>query len=371
MVGEEVGMTIDELDTPAVLVDLDVIESNIKRMSDYCREYRLQLRPRTKTHKSTVFAKMQLAAGACGITVAKPGEAEVMAEAGVDDILVAYPIVTPQKAVRIAELAERAKMRVALDSTQAIECVSRAAAARGVDIGVLVEIDGGLGRCGVGTPEESVALSRVADRMPGVRFDGLMFYPGHIKSIPNEQAPLIEDVNRRLTAHYAAFAAADIPLEIVSGGSTPTALRSHHFKGVTEIRPWTYAFLDRNLLTIGIGTLKECAVSVLVTVMSNAVNSRAIVDGGSKTFSFDPLWVGDGRGYGLILEQPDAELIGLSEEHGHLDTSRCARPPHVGEHMRIIPNHVCATINMHALLFGIRGDRVERTLCLDARGCLQ
>jgi D-serine deaminase-like pyridoxal phosphate-dependent protein len=174
-------------------------------MSDYCREYRLQLRPHTKTHKSTVFAKMQLAAGACGITVAKPGEAEVMAEAGVDDILVAYPIVTPQKAVRIAELAERAKMRVALDSTQAIECVSRAAAARGVDIEILVEIDRGLGRCGVGTPEESVALSRVADRMPGVRFDGLMFYPGHIKSIPNEQAPLIEDVNRRLTAHYAAF----------------------------------------------------------------------------------------------------------------------------------------------------------------------
>jgi len=364
-------MTIDELDTPAVLVDLDVLESNIKRMADYCREHRLQLRPHTKTHKSGVVAKMQLSAGACGVTVAKPDEAQVMAEAEIDDILVAYPIVTMRKAARIAELAARAKMRVALDSIEAIECLSRAAAARGVNIGVLVEIDIGFARCGVGTAEDSIALARAADRMRGVRFDGLMFYPGHIKSPASEQAPLIEEVNRRLTPHYEAFAAAGIPVSIVSGGSTPTALQSHHFKGVTEIRPGMYAFLDRNMLTIGVGTREQCAISVLVTIVSNAVRSRAIMDGGSKTFSYDPLSVGDHRGYGLVLEQPCAELIGFSEEHGHLDTSRCVHAPRVGERLRIIPNHVCTTINMHDRVFGIRGDRVEQLIHVDARGGVQ
>jgi D-serine deaminase-like pyridoxal phosphate-dependent protein len=364
-------MTIDELDTPSVLVDLDVLESNIKRMADYCHQHHLQLRPHAKTHKSVVVAKMQLAAGACGLTVAKPDEADMMAAAGIEDILVAYPIVTARKAARIAKLAERAKMRVALDSIEAIECLSRAAAAQGVDIGVLVEVDIGFARCGVGRPEDSIALARAADRMRGVRFDGLMFYPGHIKSPASEQAPLIEEVNRRLIPHYEAFTAAGIPVSIVSGGSTPTAVQSHHFKGVTEIRPGMYAFLDRNMLTIGVGTREQCAITVLVTIVSNVARSRVIMDGGSKTFSYDPLSVGDHRGYGLVLGQPHAEVIGFSEEHGHLDTSRCARAPRVGERLRIIPNHVCATINMHDRVFGIRGDRVEQIIHVDARGGVQ
>jgi len=364
-------MTIEELDTPAVVVDLDILESNIKRMAEYCSEHHLRLRPHAKTHKSGVVAKMQLAAGACGVAVAKPDEAEVMAVAGIDDILVAYPIVTPRKAARIAELAMRAKMRVALDSIEAIECLSVAASERDVNIGILLEIDIGFARCGVGTAEASIALARAVEGKRGLRFDGLMFYPGHIKSPANEQAPLIEEVNRRLTSHYEAFACAGIPVDVVSGGSTPTALQSHYFEGVTEIRPGMYVFLDRNMLTIGVGTQEQCAISVLVTIVSNAVRSRAIIDGGSKTFSSDPLSVGDHRGYGLVLEQPQAEVIGFSEEHGHLDTSRCTRAPRVGERLRILPNHVCATINMHDRVFGIRGDRVEQIIQIDARGGVQ
>ncbi|HZU28853.1 MAG TPA: D-TA family PLP-dependent enzyme [Bryobacteraceae bacterium] len=364
-------MKIDELDTPAVLIDLDRLERNIERMARYCREHGLALRPHTKTHKNPDIAKMQIAAGACGITVAKPGEAEIMVNAGIDDILLAYPIVSAQKAGRVADLATRARLRVSLDSREAIECLSRQAAARGVEIGILVEIDAGFGRCGVGTPEAALALAREVAENPAVRFDGLMFYPGHIKKPAAEQPPLIDAVNQRLDAHYEAFERAGIPITVVSGGSTATAFQSHLFHGLTEIRPGMYAFLDRNMVTVGVGGMDECAISVLVTVVSDAVPNRAMVDGGSKTFSSDALFVGDGRGFGWVIGNPDIDLIGFSEEHGHLDVSRAPGRLHVGERLRVVPNHVCTTINMHDRVFGIRGDRVDKAIDVTARGRVQ
>jgi D-serine deaminase-like pyridoxal phosphate-dependent protein len=354
-------MTIDQLDTPAVLVDLDRLERNIDRMGRYADEHRLALRPHTKTHKNVDIAKRQLAAGAHGITVAKPGEAAVMANGGIDDIMVAYPIVSAQKAARLAELAERARLRVSLDSVEAVRCLSEACAARGTDIGILVEVDVGFGRCGVAIPDDALRIAREA----GSRFEGLMFYPGHMAKPSDEQTPLIADANRRLQAHYEAFRKAGIPIRTVSGGSTPTAFRSHEFEGVTEIRPGMYAFLDRKMVAIGVGGLDDCAVSVLVTVVSNAVPGRAMVDGGSKTFSSDAMHQ---PGYGLILEHPEYELIAFSEEHGHLSVTD---PPRVGERLRIVPNHVCATTNLHEKVYGIRNGVVEREITVDARGRVQ
>jgi D-serine deaminase-like pyridoxal phosphate-dependent protein len=345
-------MTIDQLDTPAVLVDLDRLERNIDRMGAYAREHGLALRPHTKTHKNVEIAKRQLAAGAHGITVAKPGEAAVMASGGIDDIMVAYPIVSTQKASRLAELAERTRLRVSLDSVEAVRCL------RATDIGILVEVDVGFGRCGVATAEDALKIAREA----GPRFEGLMFYPGHMAKPAAEQGSLIADANRRLEAHYDAFRRAGIEIRTVSGGSTPTAFRSHEFSGVTEIRPGMYAFLDRKMVAIGVGALEDCAVSVLVTVVSNAVKGRAMVDGGSKTFSSDTMHQ---PGYGLILEHPDYELIGFSEEHGHLSVTD---PPRIGERLRIVPNHVCATMNLHDRVFGIRNGVVEREITVDARG---
>lgn len=364
-------MTIDELDTPAVLIDLDRLEDNIERMAGYCRERGLNLRPHTKTHKNPDIAKMQIAAGARGITVAKPGEAEVMANAGIDDLMVAYPIVSAIKASRVAELAERARLRVSLDSAEAIRCLSEPAAARNCEIGILVEIDAGFGRCGVSTPDAALALARAAADSPGLRFDGLMFYPGHIKRPPVEQGPLIDAVNQRLAGYYAAFLRAGISIGTVSGGSTATAYQSHLFQGLSEIRPGMYAFLDRNMVTIGAGTLEQCAISVLVTVVSDAVPKRVMLDGGSKTFSSDPLYVGDCRGYGHVIDYPEADLIGLSEEHGHVDVTRCFHPPRVGQRLRVVPNHVCATINMHDRIYGVRGDSVESEIEVAARGRVQ
>jgi D-serine deaminase-like pyridoxal phosphate-dependent protein len=363
-------VTVQELDTPAVLVDLDALDRNIDRMARYCRERGLQLRPHTKTHKNAGIAQQQIDAGACGITVAKTGEAEVMAAAGIGDIMIAYPIATPSKAERVAELARSCRIRVSLDSEAAAECLSIAASKAGTEIGVLVEIDVGFGRCGVASPGESLALARRIRALQGLRFDGLMFYPGQIRKPSNEQTPMIEEVNRLLRSHYQVFADAGIGISTVSGGSTPTAFRSHEFEGVTEIRPGMYAFLDRNMLSIGVGEPADCAVSVLVTVVSNAVSGRAMVDGGSKTFSSDsalaPL-----TGFGSVLEAPEAELMGFSEEHGHLDVSGCARSPQVGERLRIIPNHVCATMNLHDRVWGHRGGVVERELTVDARGKLR
>jgi D-serine deaminase-like pyridoxal phosphate-dependent protein len=362
-------LRIEELDTPAVLIDLDVLERNLERLAKYCREHGLALRPHTKTHKNVGIARQQIASGACGITVAKVGEAEVMAAGGIEDILIAYPIVSAPKAERVAALARSCRVRVSLDSAEAVEGLSAAAARAGSEIGLLVEIDVGFGRCGVGSAAESVELARRIQNLPGVRFDGLMFYPGHIRKTYAEQTPLIEEVNRRLRQHYEAFAAAGINIATVSGGSTPTAFRSHEFEGVTEIRPGMYAFLDRNMLSIGVGGTADCAVAVLVTVVSTAVNGRAMVDGGSKTFSSDgalaPL-----TGFGTVLEAPGAELIGFSEEHGHLDVSR-SRPLRVGERLRIVPNHVCATMNLHDSVWGHRGGVVETEISVDARGRLR
>jgi D-serine deaminase-like pyridoxal phosphate-dependent protein len=285
--------------------------------------------------------------------------------------MVAYPIVSAQKAARLADLAGRAGVRVSLDSVEAVRCLSEACAARSTEIAVLVEVDVGFGRCGVAAPADALAIARAAVELPGVAFEGLMFYPGHMAKPAAEQGPLIADANRRLEEHYAAFRAAGVPVNTVSGGSTPTGFRSHEFAGLTEIRPGMYAFLDRKMAAIGVGSLDDCAVSVLVTVVSNAVPGRAMVDGGSKTFSSDPINLPDHRGFGLVLEAREAELAGFSEEHGHLDVSRCPRPLAVGERLRIVPNHVCATMNLHDRVVGIRGDRVEREITIDARGRVQ
>ncbi len=364
-------MHISEIETPAVLIDLDVMERNLARMGAYCRERGLQLRPHTKTHKVPAIARLQLESGACGITVAKPGEARVMAEGGMRNILIAYPIVPESKARVVAELAAQADITVSLDSEEAAQSLSRAASQLGTTINLLVELDVGFRRCGLASTEASVALARKIMGLPGVRLRGLMFYPGHLSQSGDDQTRGIAAVNEVLDRHYAAFEAAGIPVAVVSGGSTPTAYRSHEFHRVTEIRPGMYAFYDRTMLAVGAARPEDCAACVLVTVVSTAVAGRAIIDGGSKTFSSDGFKAGNQRGYGLILEDAEAELIAMTEEHGHLDIQRSSRPYCIGERLQVIPNHICATINLHDQIYGMRGDQVEQVWRVAARGKLQ
>jgi D-serine deaminase-like pyridoxal phosphate-dependent protein len=357
-----------DLDTPAVLVDLDVMGRNLTRLADYCQQKDLKLRPHVKTHKIPGLARAQIANGATGLTVAKVGEAEVMAEAGVKDILVAYPIVGPQKAERLARLAERVQVSVALDSEDAAQVLARAAQAARVTFRILVELDVGFRRCGIADEREALDLAQRVAGLPGLEFNGLMFYPGHLLVEPPQQLEMLKAVNHQLDKTLDVFERASLPIPVVSGGSTPTAYISHLFHGVNEIRPGMYLFNDRNMLGAQVTTIEHCALFVLVTVVSIAVQGQAIVDGGTKTFSSDRFLSGDRSGFGLVREDSTAQLSTMSEEHGQLDLSNSVRKYRIGEKLTVIPNHVCTTINMHDVIYGVRSDRVEEQWIVAARG---
>ena len=364
-------MLISDLETPAIVVDLDVMERNLSRMADYCRSKNLRLRPHTKSHKVPELAKRQIAHGANGITVAKIGEAEVMLDAGITDILIAYPVVGRGKAEKLADLATRANITVALDSEEVARAISNEANKKNVRVGILVELDVGFGRCGVANEEQLLMLAQKILDLPSLDLEGVMFFPGHFLVGPNERAELLVGVNDLLTRALSKFENAGLPLSIVSGGSTPTAREGHLFTGVTEIRPGMYIFNDRNMVGIGIAQVADCALSVITTVVSTTVSGRAIIDGGSKTLSSDRYLAGDGRGFGMVKGDPDAELDHLSEEHGHLNISHSSRKYRVGERLAIIPNHVCSTVNMHNRIYGVRGEQVETVWEVSGRGKVQ
>lgn len=357
---------VAELDTPALIVDLDIMERNLQRVADYCSTHGLRLRPHTKTHKSIFIARQQLALGAAGLTVAKTGEAEVMLGAGPRDLLVAFPVIGESKLRRLAAVAGMTRVTVALDSLIAAQQLSEAAERSGVRFGVLVEIDVGLGRVGV-APSDAVDLARAVVAMPGLEWRGITFYPGHIK---DQDAEKLAALSQMVGGLAGDFAAAGMKPEIVSGGSTPALFHSHEIEGLNEIRPGTYVFNDLNTVASGACSLEECAASVLVTVVSRAGEERMIVDGGSKTFSSDRLSSG-GTGHGRVMEAPGAAFHKMNEEHGFVDLSSAERSFEIGEKIRIIPNHICVAVNLHEYVYGVRDGIVEEVWNVEGRGKLQ
>ncbi len=355
-----------DLDTPALLVDLDIMERNLSRVSDYCSVHGLRLRPHTKTHKSILIARQQLALGASGLTVAKTSEAEVMLGAEPRDLLVAFPVIGESKLRRLAAVAGLTRVTVALDSTEAARQLSDCAVRSGVRFGVLVEVDVGLGRVGV-PPSDALALARFVAALPGLDWRGVTFYPGHIKDREPEKLAALSEL---VGCMVAGFTAAGMKPEIVSGGSTPTLYQSHEIEGLNEIRPGTYVFNDLNTVAAGACTLDDCAASVLVTVVSRAGAGKMIVDGGSKTFSSDWLSSG-GPGFGRVREAPGAVFHKMNEEHGFVDLSRAERGFEIGEKVRIVPNHVCVAVNLHEYVYGVRGGNVEEVWNVEGRGKLQ
>ncbi len=364
----EIKMRIEDLETPAVVVDLDIMEENIRSLSDYCGRHGLGLRPHTKTHKIPAIAKMQIQSGCHGITVAKVGEAEVMANAGLNNILVAYPVLGETKLERLARVAQSHRITVSLDSLQAAQGISEAAKKGDVLIYILIEYDMGMRRCGIQSVESFVQLAQQVERLPHVQFEGLMFYPGHIWDIPSEQSPALSNLSQKVQEIVGAVRRSGLECKMVSGGSTPTAYNSHQVKGVTEIRPGTYVFNDMNTVGVGACQLSQCALKVLVTVVSNAVSGMTMVDGGSKTFSGDRLISGDKTGFGRLLEHPEIKFVSMSEEHGHLDLSQSSYKPRIGERFTIIPNHVCACVNMHDQIHFHRKGVVEGSWKVEGRG---
>lgn len=359
-------LSIDGLETPAALVDVERMRANLRRAADYCRAHTLAWRPHAKTHKVPELAAEQVRAGAIGVTVATPREAEVMA-AAVDDLLLAYPPVGRSKLERLMALPDRVRLTVALDSSEALRGLAEAARETGRRVGVLVEVDAGMRRVGVQTPQEAMALACEAEELLGVEYRGVMFYPGHVRAHVREQDEAIAALAAEVRRFLDALADAGLAPEVVSGGSTPTFWRSHEIEGLTEVRPGTNIFNDRTTAEIGACGWDEVAYSVLATVVSTAVPGQAVVDAGSKALSREELRA-EGGGYGALLDRPEVVVKSASEEHGLLDLSQTDWRPRVGDRVRVVPNHVCVSVNLQERLWGVRGDEVVAAWEVTGRG---
>ncbi|MBS1855023.1 MAG: alanine racemase [Acidobacteria bacterium] len=363
-------MRVSEIDTPALVVDLDVMERNLARVASYAQEHGMRLRPHTKTHKSVRIGKRQMALGAAGLTVAKVSEAEVMAAAEPAELLIAYPIIGQAKLARLSEVARRTRVTVAVDSVFAARQISDAARAAQVEIGILAEVDVGLGRVGV-PPTELVHLAEAIGKLPHLRLEGITFYPGHIKSLDDAGLAALAALNTLLGEILEHLQAAGIEPRIVSGGSTPTLFHSHEVAGLSEIRPGTYVFNDINTVRSGACALEDCAATIHATVVSTARPGHMIIDGGSKTFSSDRLSTGAEVTFGYFPEAPGARFHKMNEEHGYVDLAQAGAEFHEGDRVRVIPNHICVAVNLHEQVYGVRGDTVEEVWRVDARGKLQ
>ena len=365
---------VSDIDTPALLVDLDVMERNLRRVADYTQKHGLRLRPHTKTHKSPRIGRRQLELGAAGLTVAKVGEAEVMLDAAPADMLVAYPVIGRAKLERLMAVARRTRVTVSLDSLFAAQQLSEAAQAAGrgiVKIGVLAETDVGLGRVGVSPGGELLDLARGIERLAGLSFEGIAFYPGHIKDNGAAGRAALAALGGLIQSMLADFRREGIAVRIVSGGSTPSLYHSHELAGLNEIRPGTYVYNDWNTVASGACTPEECAAALLVTVVSTARPGQIIVDGGSKTFSSDRLTGSTESTFGHVVEAPEAVFHKMNEEHGYVDVRACGRKFEIGERLRIVPNHICVAVNLHERVYGIRHGEVEEVWEVAGRGKLQ
>ncbi|MGE5228022.1 MAG: alanine racemase [Planctomycetaceae bacterium] len=360
---------VADLDTPSLLFDLDTLEANIAQMAAVARDAGVRLRPHTKTHKCPEIARMQLDAGAAGITVAKLGEAEVMADAGIDDLLVAYPLVGQTKLARLRALLERAEVRTTTDSVEVAEGLGRVGREIGRDVGVLVEVDTGLHRVGRAPGPATVELVREVARIRGIEVLGLLTHAGHAyrSAGPEELRATAEREGLDLVETAAGCAAAGIELRELSVGSTPTARIVAGVPGVTEIRPGTYVFNDVQQLRLGVATEATCAARVLTTVVSHPTAERFVLDAGTKAFTSDG---GEGPpfpGRGVVTGRPELRLDFMNEEHcvGHRTGDDDVR---IGERLEVIPLHVCSTVNMFDEAYGVREGVLERTFTIAGRG---
>ncbi len=349
-------MQLDDLDTPSLILDLDGLDGNLDRYHGYFRQHGIGLRPHIKTHKCLAVAHRQLQCGSIGITCQKLGEAEVMLAGGAGgDVLIPYNIVGAAKLSRLAALARQTRVTVAADSEFTVRGLGQAARTGGAPIGVVIEVD--CGRTGVGSAAAAVALGQLIQSQPGLELRGIM------------AMPTPPDIRPRLQEVLAAFDRAGLPHPIVSGGSTPAALTAHEIPELTEFRAGEYCVGGLAHLRRGTHTVAQCALRVLMTVVSRPTPGRAIVDGGSKALSASLYSDASGTCMGHVVEYPEARFVGASEEHGHLDVSACPEPPPIGTRVQVIPVHPCPCVNEHDEIVAIKGSRIEAIWPVHARGC--
>ncbi|WP_424631095.1 D-TA family PLP-dependent enzyme [Bradyrhizobium sp. SYSU BS000235] len=348
-----------EYGTPALVIDMDRVERNIARIQAICDTAGVANRPHIKTHKSPFLAQLQIQAGAQGITCQKLGEAEVMADAGLDNILISYNLIGEEKVARLGALLARTNVTVAADNAVVIAGLSNAGISAGRPLPVVIECDTGRKRAGVETPAEAIDLAKQIAGTPGLSFAGFMLYPTETGW---------QEAQRFYNDALGGVRQLGLNPTIVSTGGSPNLKNVGNLDGATEHRPGTYIYNDRMQVAAGVATWDDCALHVYSTVVSRAAPERGILDAGSKTLTADS---GGLDGYGLILEHPEARIARFAEEHGFLDLSKTNSRPAIGDVVRIVPNHVCVVVNMADEVVMVRGDEIIGTLPVAARGKLR
>jgi D-serine deaminase-like pyridoxal phosphate-dependent protein len=362
-------MTLDDLDTPTLVIDEVVARQNLERMAARAKARGFALRPHTKTHKTPYWARAQAALGSSGLTVAKLGEADVMVAAGFLDLLIAYPIIGPQKQRHLARLIQAGlRPTVSLDSREAADSLEQVGQMTDSVIGVLVEVDSGFHRCGL-PPGPAVAdLARYVESLPHLRWDGLMVFGGHMS---RERDPvvlrrLVHEEDEVVGTLVATLRSSDLSPRIVSTGGTPQAACMDEIQHATELRPGTYIYNDVATVRSGAAAWEDCAATVLATVVSRPDPRWAVVDAGSKALSSDGHPDG---GHGAIVGRPDLVVTRLSEEHGILEERAGGQVDlAIGERIRIVPNHVCTAVAQHDAAWLIGADGALTVLPIAGRG---
>jgi D-serine deaminase-like pyridoxal phosphate-dependent protein len=358
-----------ELSTPAVVVDLDIAERNISRMAERLRAKGIAHRPHIKTTKSAYFASKQLEAGAIGITVAKLAEAETFVELGIDNILVAYPIVGEDKLQRLEALRHKADIIVTVDSMEAAEGLSNTGVRSGKPVDVLIEVDGGLHRGGRQPGGDTVEFARSISALPGIRLKGIMGYFGTIYRNKDAEGfrKAAQYESQVLGETASLLRAAGFCTDIVSAGSSPSALMCEYLDGVTEVRAGNYIFFDASGVSMGLASEDDCALRVIATVVSVPLPGRATIDAGTKTLTSDKAH--HREGFGIVVGQPDIQITGLNEEHGFLQFDPAKLQLRVGDRIEIIPNHSCVIPNLCNTITGVRKGVPVEEIKVEARGC--
>ena len=360
------------VDTPQLIVSEEILQRNIAEMASFAKSIGVTLRPHIKTHKCLEIARLQIAAGATGITCAKVGEAEVMVnEGGIDDVLLAYPIYGAKKYERIVALMEKARIAVAVDGPAAVEAIGKAMAHHERTIDIYIEVNTGQNRSGVMWGDETLELAKSINRHPNLRLSGIMTHEGHVAFVdPDQIAAEAKSAGEKMVQTAKMIRDSGIDLQTVSVGSTPAARMTPTVPGITEMRPGTYVFNDNSLFRFGDEwTVGDCAARFVATVVSRAADNRCVIDAGSKTLALDPSRAHAGHGY--IVGHPDVVIAKLSEEHGVCELPAGEEGFQVGDTVEVIPNHVCPTVNLMDEMAIVRDGKVIDFWKVAARGKVQ
>ena len=361
-----------ELDTPALRIDLDKMERNLEEMAACARERGVALRPHTKTHKMPEIARRQMELGAVGLTVAKLGEAEVLAREGLRELFVCYPLIGEQKVRRLRDLAREASMMTIVESETGARGLSDAMRGEARALDVLLDLEVGYGRVGVG--EERVSeLARLVDSLPGLRLRGVCIHEGSVygEADPECRARIAHDQVGRMLAIARDLESRGHSMEIVSCGSTPGARFALEVGGITEIRPGNYVFYDAMQVALGTTDVDHCALSVVTTVISHQQRGRAAIDAGAKALALDKGQGIAARSHGIVVAHDGIIIERLSEEHGWLVLEEGeGEAIRIGERLEVIPNHACVVTNLFNEVVATRGDEVVGRWKVAARGML-